>query len=650
MLGTPCGTTGAQMTELTDSFCERCGTRYEFSANAQKGISLKSARVLAKGLKHFVLNDNQSLGDSMAIAKREDDHSNSGRISEAFHKTFNFCMTCRQYACEQCWNFVVGACLTCAPATAASAVAQESHLIVRTPTARRATEWATAEGGLDWLAEGDASLGRPGWPGPLQVEPASASSTAPFDQVSWAEPTRSIPKDPPQRPNPTTVWPTADNLTPSPSVPASGAKETRGHAKTDGKEAWNLWPVTDELAPEMTLTAEELSLIAANLLHPDTPNQIDNEPAAHRPWTPQNTLAGDVARASHERILDKSPAQPPSPAWEPAWEPEVPSGPRHQEAGPQMSPPRVSPRPTFGESAARPVAEERPQDSRPSTPSRRQPTPVLPVQPAPPLPPKHEPVEPGAIVARLLGRVAGTADAARQEPGRTEKWPHPTLWTERPLGPRPEWPANSEMPYAVPEPAPLPAERAAQRVEQPAAPQPPDRVRIAAAAWTAAIVDNMPDEPDQAAALSWPDSTPEDYAEIPQASQGTPPLAATPPSPAASAAASQRPTFDQAPTPTGETRLRDTAPQVSPPHQASWQPIGSQWPSREAAADRWTPPSDQIPAAIVAQQITAPVEAEMWVQSSQEVLNRGTVRVCHRCALPVSTQARFCRRCGTQQS
>ena len=40
----------------------------------------------------------------------------------------------------------------------------------------------------------------------------------------------------------------------------------------------------------------------------------------------------------------------------------------------------------------------------------------------------------------------------------------------------------------------------------------------------------------------------------------------------------------------------------------------------------------------------------MWAESSEEVLNRGTVRVCHHCSLPVSTQARFCRRCGTRQA
>ena len=34
---------------------------------------------------------------------------------DAFHKTFNFCMTCRQYTCGNCWNEAEGRCLTCAP-------------------------------------------------------------------------------------------------------------------------------------------------------------------------------------------------------------------------------------------------------------------------------------------------------------------------------------------------------------------------------------------------------------------------------------------------------------------------------------------------------------------------------------------------------
>ena len=45
----------------------------------------------------------------------------------------------------------------------------------------------------------------------------------------------------------------------------------------------------------------------------------------------------------------------------------------------------------------------------------------------------------------------------------------------------------------------------------------------------------------------------------------------------------------------------------------------------------------------------SPLVAALWAESAQQVLDRGTVRVCHNCALPVSTQARFCRRCGTRQ-
>ena len=34
---------------------------------------------------------------------------------DAFHRTFNFCMSCRQYTCENCWNEPEGRCLSCAP-------------------------------------------------------------------------------------------------------------------------------------------------------------------------------------------------------------------------------------------------------------------------------------------------------------------------------------------------------------------------------------------------------------------------------------------------------------------------------------------------------------------------------------------------------
>ena len=82
----------------------------------------------------------------------------------------------------------------------------------------------------------------------------------------------------------------------------------------------------------------------------------------------------------------------------------------------------------------------------------------------------------------------------------------------------------------------------------------------------------------------------------------------------------------------------------------AWPPLGASWPAPNPHAGTWAGPSAPLPAVVAAQQVRAPFELELWAQSSQEVMNRGTVRVCHRCALPVSTQARFCRRCGTSQA
>jgi ribosomal protein L40E len=89
----------------------------------------------------------------------------------------------------------------------------------------------------------------------------------------------------------------------------------------------------------------------------------------------------------------------------------------------------------------------------------------------------------------------------------------------------------------------------------------------------------------------------------------------------------------------------------APRAPAAWPPIGASWPARETPGAPWLgPEAPSVPAAMVAREASLPVLAGMWAQSAQEVLSRGSVRVCHRCALPVSTQARFCRRCGTKQA
>jgi hypothetical protein len=103
------------MTEiLTESFCERCGTRYTFES-AKPRVRLKGVKTLSRGLKNFVLSDDTSIDEAMAAARSEADRETSSHQLDAFHKTFNFCMSCRQYTCPNCWNDAEARCLSCAP-------------------------------------------------------------------------------------------------------------------------------------------------------------------------------------------------------------------------------------------------------------------------------------------------------------------------------------------------------------------------------------------------------------------------------------------------------------------------------------------------------------------------------------------------------
>ncbi len=104
------------MTEiLTESFCERCGTRYTFELAAPRKSRLGRVRVMTKGVRNFVMSDDASLSEAMAEARSEEELAATTSQLDAFHQTFNFCLTCRQYTCSDCWNGPEGRCLTCAP-------------------------------------------------------------------------------------------------------------------------------------------------------------------------------------------------------------------------------------------------------------------------------------------------------------------------------------------------------------------------------------------------------------------------------------------------------------------------------------------------------------------------------------------------------
>ena len=102
------------MTELlTESFCERCGTRYELGA-AEPLSRTQKTRGLMSGLKQFIMSQD-TLSDSIGDAMRAEEDAIAARQIEVFQNTFNFCLDCRQYTCSNCWNEGAGRCRSCVP-------------------------------------------------------------------------------------------------------------------------------------------------------------------------------------------------------------------------------------------------------------------------------------------------------------------------------------------------------------------------------------------------------------------------------------------------------------------------------------------------------------------------------------------------------
>ncbi len=101
---------------LTESFCERCGTRYTFESVAPRRTRrLGQFKTLSRGVKNWVLSDDSSLDEALAAARGDEERAVTTQQLDAFHSTFNFCMSCRQYTCANCWNEAEGRCLSCAP-------------------------------------------------------------------------------------------------------------------------------------------------------------------------------------------------------------------------------------------------------------------------------------------------------------------------------------------------------------------------------------------------------------------------------------------------------------------------------------------------------------------------------------------------------
>jgi hypothetical protein len=170
---------------LTESFCERCGTRYTFESAAPVAAKrLGKMKVLSKGLKNFVLDDNASLDEALAAARNEAEGVSTSQQLDAFHEAFNFCMSCRQYTCSNCWNEADGRCLTCAPLVGGPLLEDQTPTPLGVPKGRsgRAAK-AAAKKSVDALAWPTTDLRRfenaaPPTPEPTRPKPLFDFSAA----------------------------------------------------------------------------------------------------------------------------------------------------------------------------------------------------------------------------------------------------------------------------------------------------------------------------------------------------------------------------------------------------------------------------------------------------------------------------------------
>jgi ribosomal protein L40E len=488
---------------------------------------------------------------------------------------------------------------------------------------------------------------------------------------------------------------------------------TQSQAWKSGDDGWNLWPLGDDPAKtEMALTPEELELVQAQLRQPSSRDDQDRQPGpaqetfpplqpAHAsPGVPDLHAAPEAqAPAEAPRTTGRRRSAPPETAAavrRPAPDEPVETAPSsfdllgslRQPVEYSEPPAAEEPRrqPVIGrllgrhQPSAEPVAPAPPAPAKPAKPakSRKQAASTAPVQ-AWPTPTRwlERPIEyhdwwgddaqaadgqaspeaaggyevPAQAVPAAPEHVTQTAPSPawllrQQDPAGTGAAPRPPRAPARPAAPAPAAPApgQPERPAAATEApsqeVPAPAQPAAAAPAPPVAPpQPaapaPIQPPIPAAATPAQPALTLP----PATTVRWPAPAPDIPARAP---------AEWPPADPHDArwlAAQQRSVES------GQDAPRETE------DGPAWPPIGASWPAQKRPAAPWPIPSDTVAAAgsmparpaDQGDSPESPLVAALWAESAQQVLDRGGVRVCHRCSLPVSTHAHFCRRCGTRQ-
>jgi hypothetical protein len=719
------------MDELADTFCERCGTRYTFRpAPTPKSQYVGRAKVIARGLRHFVMNDGSSMDEALRAARIDTGAEEATRVTEEFHKTFNFCMVCRQYACDKCWNENQGACLSCAPLWDEPAVAPADQLLQR--PAKRSRKGSGQARPSEWPAEdvevAQAQAARnPSRGAPRAAEPdlgafeaaaraASRSRPSPTPRaapsrdelIGAAQPPAPAPRIPAPEPSPLMAAPEpASRMAPEPAprndLPTERtpswvtqkvqdeAEQLRAKSQTwmSRDDAWALWPADDgaDGMPADGLAPAQPPIDKP--LHPRrTPAETGPAPAEPADRRRSRNEAASAEPLAYEQAAGTRRASRPAP--------EPPSQ-------PAATPPAPAPAAPALKRGQRPAALPAGVDERLGFDligSLR-----TAADAAEPTEPPHQPRT--QVVGRILGRKTKPAEpdaaapqpqpksqqqpksqaAPKPAPSRSHdrnaapqpSWPQPTAWQNRPIAQSEEWadelypptppaePVVQTPPRFAPQPSPEPAFRQPP-APQPSAPQPTapqlpafDRqALIPPPQPPTRLVAPPPMSSDAAlamssdAALAMPSSAPP---AMPSSAPPAMPSSATFAMPPATTERWQTPPADlpvaPATPPRPEWQLPESA--VDP-----WSPAPAPRPAprniitpRPLSETPWaqpTPPSaarsrkgrhEEPP--------ESPLVAELWAESAQQVIDLGTTQVCVSCGLPVSTQARFCRRCGSRQ-
>jgi zinc-ribbon domain len=311
---------------LTESFCERCGTRYTFESPARRSIPLGALETVGRGIRNFVASGDQTIDEAFAVARAETEQRATAHQLEAFHRTFNFCLSCRQYTCADCWNAVEGRCLTCAPdeheeTHADLAVAAESVTIASGPDASAWPEGAEAR--LAWPdADAAAADDQPepvpeGWAEPAAVvEPAPWVEPAAWseqDAVAEAEPESAAEPGMAAEPEPEAAEPEAAEpepeivdepepemaAAPEPETPTSGAEEPQAAAQPPvaaERATRSLFPPGANLDEE--IAAYDLRIAALATTAPSPPTSPPAQVIASRAPSPGETPSVTQAMAT----------------------------------------------------------------------------------------------------------------------------------------------------------------------------------------------------------------------------------------------------------------------------------------------------------------------------------------------------------------